>query len=180
LGIALSMLGSASLRPMYNCTGPIILWSAPEKNPILWSTYYNVRPTSFWSVFFQISFCINIQQPQTFGSLVQEDNKLLKVCTLKWIFTSYFILTKWYFFGSSKIKAVILPPSQKECHSRNFRTDYKGGETTSIDPIYLPYHVLIDCCMPTCTCRHVKLSKTSFFLGQILNPETSFFWGRRE
>jgi hypothetical protein len=36
--------------------------------------------------------------------------------------------------------------------------------------------VLIDCCMPTCTCRHTKLSKTSFFLGQILNFKTSFFF----
>jgi hypothetical protein len=51
---------------------------------------------------------------------------------------------------------------------------------TSIAPIYLPYQVLIDCCMPTCTCTHAKLSKTSFFLGQILNPKTSFFLGRRE
>jgi hypothetical protein len=33
--------------------------------------------------------------------------------------------------------------------------------------------------MPTCTCRHAKLSKTSF-LGQILNRKTSFFLGRRE
>jgi hypothetical protein len=40
--------------------------------------------------------------------------------------------------------------------------------------------VLIDCCKPTCTCTHAKLSKTSFFLGQILNPKTSFFLGRRE
>jgi hypothetical protein len=47
-------------------------------------------------------------------------------------------------------------------------------------PIYLPYYVLIDCCMPTCTCTHAKLSKTSFFLGQILNPKMSFFLGRRE
>jgi hypothetical protein len=44
---------------------------------------------------------------------------------------------------------------------------------TSIAPIYLPYQVLIDCCMPTCTCTHAKLSKTSFFLRQILNPKTS-------
>jgi hypothetical protein len=34
--------------------------------------------------------------------------------------------------------------------------------------------------MPTCTCTHAKLSKTSFFLGQILNLKTSFFLGRRE
>jgi hypothetical protein len=34
--------------------------------------------------------------------------------------------------------------------------------------------------MPTCTCTHAKLSKTSFFLGQILNPKTSLFLGRRE
>jgi hypothetical protein len=46
---------------------------------------------------------------------------------------------------------------------------------TSIAPIYLPYQVLIDCCVSTCTCTHTKLSKTSFFLGQILNPKTSFF-----
>jgi hypothetical protein len=51
---------------------------------------------------------------------------------------------------------------------------------TLIAPIYLPYEVLIDCCMPTCTCTHAKLSRTSFFLGQILNPKTSFFLGRRE
>jgi hypothetical protein len=49
---------------------------------------------------------------------------------------------------------------------------------TSIAPIYLSYQVLIDCCMPTCTCTHVKLSKASFFLGQILNPKMSFFLGR--
>jgi hypothetical protein len=46
---------------------------------------------------------------------------------------------------------------------------------TLITPIYLPYYVLIDCCMPTCTCTHAKLSKTSIFLGQILNLKTSFF-----
>jgi hypothetical protein len=51
---------------------------------------------------------------------------------------------------------------------------------TSIAPIYLTYQVLIDCCMPTYTCKLAKLSKTSFFLGQILNPKTSFFLGRRE
>jgi hypothetical protein len=51
---------------------------------------------------------------------------------------------------------------------------------TSIAPIYLSYHVLIDCCVPICTCTHVKLSKTSLFLGQILNPETSFFLRRKE
>jgi hypothetical protein len=51
---------------------------------------------------------------------------------------------------------------------------------TSIAPIYLPYEVLIDCCMPTCTCTHAKLNKTSFFVGQILNPKMSFFLGRRE
>jgi hypothetical protein len=51
---------------------------------------------------------------------------------------------------------------------------------TSIAPFYLSYYVLIDCCMPTCTCTQAKLSKTSFFLGQILNPKTSFFLGRRE
>jgi hypothetical protein len=51
---------------------------------------------------------------------------------------------------------------------------------TSIAPMYLTYYVLIDCCMPTCTCTHTKLSKTSFFFGQILNPKTSFFLGRRE
>jgi hypothetical protein len=51
---------------------------------------------------------------------------------------------------------------------------------TSIAPIYLPYEVLIDCCIPTCTCRHAKLSKTSFFLGQIFNPTTSFILGQRE
>jgi hypothetical protein len=51
---------------------------------------------------------------------------------------------------------------------------------TSIAPIYLPYYVLIDCCMPTCTCTRTKLSKTSFFFGQILNPKTSLFLGRRE
>jgi hypothetical protein len=51
---------------------------------------------------------------------------------------------------------------------------------TSITPIYLPYYVLIDCCMPTCTCTHAKLSKMSIFLGQILNPKTPFFLGRRE
>jgi hypothetical protein len=39
--------------------------------------------------------------------------------------------------------------------------------------------VLIDCCMPTCTCTHAKLSKTSFFFGQILNLKMSFFLGRR-
>jgi hypothetical protein len=49
-----------------------------------------------------------------------------------------------------------------------------------ISHIYLSYLVLIDCCMPTCTCTHAKLSKTSFFLGQILNHKTSFFLGRRE
>jgi hypothetical protein len=49
-----------------------------------------------------------------------------------------------------------------------------------ITPIYLQYYVLIDCCMPTSTCTHAKLSKTSFFLGQILNPKTSFFLGRWE
>jgi hypothetical protein len=51
---------------------------------------------------------------------------------------------------------------------------------TMIAPIYLPYLVLIDCCMATCTCTYIKLSKTPFFLGQILNPKTSFFLGRRE
>jgi hypothetical protein len=51
---------------------------------------------------------------------------------------------------------------------------------TSVVPIYLSYYVLIDCCMPTCTCTHAKLSKTSFFFGQILNPKTSFLLGRRE
>jgi hypothetical protein len=51
---------------------------------------------------------------------------------------------------------------------------------TLIAPIYLPYYVLIDCCMPTCTCTHAKLSKTSFFLGQILNHKMSFVLGRRE
>jgi hypothetical protein len=51
---------------------------------------------------------------------------------------------------------------------------------TSIAPMYLTYYVLIDCCMPTCTCTHTKLSKTLFFFGQILNPKTSFFLGRRE
>jgi hypothetical protein len=34
---------------------------------------------------------------------------------------------------------------------------------TSTAPIYLSHYVLIDCCVPTCTCRHAKLSKTSFF-----------------
>jgi hypothetical protein len=47
---------------------------------------------------------------------------------------------------------------------------------TLIVHIYLPYYVLIDCCMPTCTCTHAKLSRTSFFLGQILNLKTSFFF----
>jgi hypothetical protein len=51
---------------------------------------------------------------------------------------------------------------------------------TSIAPNFLPYWVLIDSCMATCTCTHAKLSKMSFFLGQILNPKTSFFLGRRE
>jgi hypothetical protein len=51
---------------------------------------------------------------------------------------------------------------------------------TMIAPIYLPYLTLIDCCIPTCKCTHAKLSKTSFFLGQILNLKTSFFFGRRE
>jgi hypothetical protein len=51
---------------------------------------------------------------------------------------------------------------------------------TSIAPIYLTYYVLIDCCMPTCTCTHAKLGKTTFFLGQILNPKTTFFLGRME
>jgi hypothetical protein len=46
-----------------------------------------------------------------------------------------------------------------------------------VAPIYLSYQVLIDYCMPTCTCTHVKLSKTSFFLGQVLNPKTSLFFG---
>jgi hypothetical protein len=48
---------------------------------------------------------------------------------------------------------------------------------TSIAPIYLPYYVLIDCCMLTCTCIHAKLRKTTFFLGQILNPKMSLFFG---
>jgi hypothetical protein len=43
----------------------------------------------------------------------------------------------------------------------------------SIAPIYLSYQVLIDCCMPTCT--HDKLSKTSFFWGQILNLKRHSF-----
>jgi hypothetical protein len=30
---------------------------------------------------------------------------------------------------------------------------------TSIAPIYLPYLVLIDCCMATCTCTHANLNK---------------------
>jgi hypothetical protein len=47
---------------------------------------------------------------------------------------------------------------------------------TSIAPIYLPYYVLIDCCMPTCTCTHAKLSKMLFFLGQILNLKRHSFW----
>jgi hypothetical protein len=51
---------------------------------------------------------------------------------------------------------------------------------TSIALIYLPYYVLIDCCMPICTCTHTKLSKTSFFFGQILNAKTSFFLERME
>jgi hypothetical protein len=51
---------------------------------------------------------------------------------------------------------------------------------TSITPIYLPYLVLIDSCMPTCACTHAKLSKTSCFLGQILNPKTISFLGRRK
>jgi hypothetical protein len=38
--------------------------------------------------------------------------------------------------------------------------------------------MLIDCCIPTCTCTHA--TKTSFFLGQILNSKTSFFLGWRE
>jgi hypothetical protein len=46
---------------------------------------------------------------------------------------------------------------------------------TSIVPIYLSYYVLIDCCMPTYTCIHGKLSKTSFFFGQILNLKRHFF-----
>jgi hypothetical protein len=49
---------------------------------------------------------------------------------------------------------------------------------TSIAPIYLSYYVLIDCCIPTYT--YAKLIKTSFFLGQILNPKMAFFFGRRE
>jgi replication initiation and membrane attachment protein DnaB len=49
-----------------------------------------------------------------------------------------------------------------------------------VTPIYFSYLVLIDCCMPTCICTHAKLSKTSFFSGQILNPKLSFFLGRRE
>jgi hypothetical protein len=44
--------------------------------------------------------------------------------------------------------------------------------------IYLSYYVLIDCCMPTCTCKHDKLSKMLFFLKQILNFKTSFFLRR--
>jgi hypothetical protein len=51
---------------------------------------------------------------------------------------------------------------------------------TLTTPIYLPYYVLINCCMPTCACTHAKLSKTSFFWGQILHPKTTFFLGRRE
>jgi hypothetical protein len=47
---------------------------------------------------------------------------------------------------------------------------------TSIAPIYLPYYVLIDCCIATCTCTHAKLSKTSCALGQILNSKTPFFF----
>jgi hypothetical protein len=37
----------------------------------------------------------------------------------------------------------------------------------SIAPIYLPYLVLIDCCMPT----------SDMLFGQILNPETKSFFG---
>jgi hypothetical protein len=47
---------------------------------------------------------------------------------------------------------------------------------TLIVPIYLSYYVLIVCCMPTYTCTHAKLSRTSLFLGQILNLKTSFFY----
>jgi hypothetical protein len=36
----------------------------------------------------------------------------------------------------------------------------------SIAPIYLPYYVLIDCCMPTYTSINAKLSKTSFFFDK--------------
>jgi hypothetical protein len=51
---------------------------------------------------------------------------------------------------------------------------------TLIAPVYLPNLVLNDCFMPTCTCRHAKLSKTTCFSGQILNPKMSFFLGWRE
>jgi hypothetical protein len=48
-------------------------------------------------------------------------------------------------------------------------------------PFYLSYLVLIDCCMLICTYTHVKLSKTTYFLEQILNPKTTcFILGRRE
>jgi hypothetical protein len=33
----------------------------------------------------------------------------------------------------------------------------------SIALIYLPYYMLIDCCMATCTCKNAKLSKMTFF-----------------
>jgi hypothetical protein len=35
--------------------------------------------------------------------------------------------------------------------------------------------VLIDCCIPTCTCTHAKLSKTSLFFRQILNLKRHSF-----
>jgi hypothetical protein len=44
----------------------------------------------------------------------------------------------------------LLLPSQKKCHSRNFKTYYYRGEMTSIAPVYLSYLVLINCCMLTC------------------------------
>jgi hypothetical protein len=36
--------------------------------------------------------------------------------------------------------------------------------------------MLIDYCIPTCTCTHTKLSKTSFFFETILNLKRHSFW----
>jgi hypothetical protein len=51
---------------------------------------------------------------------------------------------------------------------------------TLVALIYLPYLVPTDCCMSTCAYAHAKLSKTTCFLGQIMNPKTTFFLVRWE
>jgi hypothetical protein len=38
---------------------------------------------------------------------------------------------------------------------------------TSIAPVYLPYQMLIDFCMSTCTCTHAKLSITTLTLTSL-------------